>query len=131
MSAGNSPDGRAFAVRHADCLFTTVIQHDTLAEEIAVIRATPGASSATAGIFGSGHVICRPTRKEAEEYYHYIVHEMGDWEAAEHTAIIRTKGRSTPLATLQEPQGAADQRARHLPDHRQLRRRRRDIQMDE
>jgi hypothetical protein len=26
---------------------------------------------------------------------------MGDWEAAEHTAVIRTKGRSTPLATLQ------------------------------
>jgi alkanesulfonate monooxygenase SsuD/methylene tetrahydromethanopterin reductase-like flavin-dependent oxidoreductase (luciferase family) len=45
-------------------------------------------------------MICRPTRKEAEEYYHYIVYEMGDWEAAEHTAIIRTKGRNTPLAAL-------------------------------
>ena len=26
---------------------------------------------------------------------------MGDWEAAEHTAAIRTKGRETPLAALQ------------------------------
>jgi alkanesulfonate monooxygenase SsuD/methylene tetrahydromethanopterin reductase-like flavin-dependent oxidoreductase (luciferase family) len=100
ISAANSADGRAFAVRHADCLFTTVIQPDKLAEEIKVIRATPGAKSADAGIFGSGHMICRRTRKEAEEYYHYIVYEMGDWEAAEHTAIIRTKGRNTPLAAL-------------------------------
>jgi dimethylsulfone monooxygenase len=102
ISAANSADGRAFAVRHADCLFTTVIRQETLAEEIAAIRATPGAKSKEAGIYGSGHLICRPSRKEADEYYHYIVHEMGDWEAAEHTAAIRTKGRSTPLATLQK-----------------------------
>lgn len=101
ISAANSPEGRAFAVRHADCLFTTVIQPDTLAKEIAAIRSTPGAKSVDAGIYGSGHMICRATRKEAEEYYHYIVHEMGDWEAAEHTAVIRTKGRDTPFASLQ------------------------------
>jgi dimethylsulfone monooxygenase len=101
ISAANSPDGRAFAVRHADCLFTTVFHPEKLADEIAVIRSTPGAKSKDAGIYGSGHLICRPTRKEAEEYYHYIVYEMGDWEAAEHTAVIRTKGRDTPLATLQ------------------------------
>jgi alkanesulfonate monooxygenase SsuD/methylene tetrahydromethanopterin reductase-like flavin-dependent oxidoreductase (luciferase family) len=100
VSAANSPDGRAFAVRHADCLFTTVFHPEKLAEEIKTIRSTPGAKSADAGIFGSGHMICRPTRKEAEEYYHYIVYEMGDWEAAEHTAVIRTKGRDTPLAAL-------------------------------
>ena len=29
ISAANSPDGRAFAVRHADCLFTTVIDRAT------------------------------------------------------------------------------------------------------
>jgi dimethylsulfone monooxygenase len=101
ISAANSADGRAFAVRHADCLFTTVIHRDKLAEEIKTIRATPGAKSAEAGIYGSGHLICRASRKEAEEYYHYIVYDMGDWEAAEHAAAIRTKGRSTPFATLQ------------------------------
>jgi alkanesulfonate monooxygenase SsuD/methylene tetrahydromethanopterin reductase-like flavin-dependent oxidoreductase (luciferase family) len=77
-----------------------VFHPEKLAEEVKIIRSTPGAKSANAGIFGSGHMICRPTRKEAEEYYHYIVYEMGDWEAAEHTAVIRTKGRDTPLAAL-------------------------------
>jgi alkanesulfonate monooxygenase SsuD/methylene tetrahydromethanopterin reductase-like flavin-dependent oxidoreductase (luciferase family) len=101
ISAANSADGRAFAVRHADCLFTTVIRREALAQDIATIRATPGARSRDAGVYGSGHLICRSTRKEAEEYYHYIVYEMGDWQAAEHTAVIRTKGRNTPFAALQ------------------------------
>ena len=63
VSAANSADGRAFAVRHADCLFTTVFQAETLAKEIATIRATPGAKSADAAVYGSGHLICRPTRE--------------------------------------------------------------------
>lgn len=101
ISAGNSEDGRAFAVRNADCLFTSIARQETLADEIAVIRATPRPSPGEAAIYASGHLICRPTRKEADEYYHYIVYETGDWEAAEHAATIRTQGRATPLATLQ------------------------------
>jgi dimethylsulfone monooxygenase len=97
ISAGNSRGGRDFAARNADCLFMTIIDLDKLGEEIAVLReGSPGV-----GIYASGHLMCRPTRKEAEEYYHYIVHEMGDWEAAEHAAMIRTKGRETPFAALQ------------------------------
>lgn len=102
VSAGNSNEGRAFAVRNADCLFTSIVRLETLADEIAVIRAMPRPTKAQATIFASGHLICRPTRKEAEEYYHYIVYDTGDWEAAEHAAEIRTKGRETPLSTLQK-----------------------------
>ncbi len=101
ISAGNSKEGRAFAVRNADCLFTSIARRETLADEIAAIRAIPRPGTAAAAIYASGHLICRPTRKEAEEYYHYIVYETGDWEAAEHAAEIRTKGRATRLAALQ------------------------------
>ena len=31
----------------------------------------------------------RPTRKEAEDYHHYIVHEVGDWEAADYAVGLR------------------------------------------
>ena len=34
------------------------------------------------------------------KYYHHLVYEMGDWEAAEHAVSIRTKGRDTPLKLL-------------------------------
>ena len=55
-----------------------------------------------AGIYASGHLICKPTTREAEEYYHYLVYEHGDWEAAEHTVKIRTRGGSTSGAKLAE-----------------------------
>jgi alkanesulfonate monooxygenase SsuD/methylene tetrahydromethanopterin reductase-like flavin-dependent oxidoreductase (luciferase family) len=90
MSAGSSGAGRAFAARHADCLFMIIVDPATLADDVRSLRAMAGARGV--GVYASGHLICRPTRQEAEDYYRYIVHEMGDWEAAEHAVAIRTKG---------------------------------------
>jgi alkanesulfonate monooxygenase SsuD/methylene tetrahydromethanopterin reductase-like flavin-dependent oxidoreductase (luciferase family) len=100
MSAGSSKAGRAFAARHADCLFMTVVDLDTLAGELRTLRAAAG--DRPIGVYGSGHMICRPTQKEAEEYYHYIVYEMGDWAAVEHAIAIRQKSESIPPARLPE-----------------------------
>jgi dimethylsulfone monooxygenase len=100
ISAGNSAEGRAFAARHADCVFMTIIQFDALAREILAVRAN--SANPNVGIYASGHLLCRPTRKETDDYYHYIVEEMGDWEAAEHAAYIRTKGRPTPFRQMKE-----------------------------
>ena len=30
------------------------------------------------GVFTMGHVVCRPTRREAEEFFHYFAEEMAD-----------------------------------------------------
>lgn len=98
MSAGSSPTGRAFARRHADCLFMVINEEDKLGEEVAALRA----GGQNLGVFASGHLICRATPKETKEYYHYLVHEKGDWEAAE--AAIRRRlagdGRSLPQDRL-------------------------------
>ena len=50
------------------------------------------------GVYASSHLIARPTRREAQEYHHYVVHEMGDWEGAEYMMSIRISGgsQSTP-----------------------------------
>lgn len=100
ISAGNSQEGRAFAANHVDALFMTIVELDTLADEVKAVRASVTDVSRDVGIYASGHLICRPTRKEAEDYYHYIVYEQGDWEAAEHAAVIRTKGRKTPFDVM-------------------------------
>ena len=93
MSAGSSPAGRAFASRHADCLFMVISDEASLAAETAAIRAgKPGI-----GLFASGHLICRATPKETKEYYHYLVHEKGDWEAAEAAIRKRIAGESRSL----------------------------------
>ena len=100
VSAGNSPAGRAFAARHADCSFMTINEIDTLAGEIDGVKKSAGAQRV--GVFASGHMITRPTRKEADEYYHYIVYETGDWEAAEHTVKIRMRDRDTVYEKMQK-----------------------------
>jgi len=103
VSAGNSPVGRSFAARHCDCLFTSIRELDELADKIKDLGKT--APKNGAGIYASGHVIAKPTEKEAKEFYHYIVYEKGDWEAAEHTIKIRTKGGSSSgpkLAKMKE-----------------------------
>ena len=98
MSAGSSPAGRGFAVRHVDCLFMVIGDEANVAQEVAAIRA----GRSDLGIFASGHLLCRATAKETREYYYYLVHEKGDWEAAE--AAIRRRiegdGRSLPQDRL-------------------------------
>ena len=98
MSAGSSPAGRAFAARHADCLFMNIPQIETLAKDLAALRAT--ASARRVGVYASGHVICRPSAKEAHDYHRYIVDEMGDWAALETILGIRQQQQSIPPERL-------------------------------
>jgi dimethylsulfone monooxygenase len=95
ISAGASTEGRGFAARHVDCLFTAIRDVNLLQSNVAGVRAIAVEASRTIGVYASGHTICRPTRKEAEDFYHYIVYENGDWEAAEQAAAVRLKGRET------------------------------------
>ena len=103
MSAGSSTAGREFAARNADCLFMAIVDLDGLTGEIASIRALAG--QRRVGVFASGHMVCRATDREAKEYYHYYVHEMGDWDAVEHILCIRAQTQSIPqdrLAKMKE-----------------------------
>jgi alkanesulfonate monooxygenase SsuD/methylene tetrahydromethanopterin reductase-like flavin-dependent oxidoreductase (luciferase family) len=89
VSAGNSATGRDFAARNADCLFTTVPpKHEDLVPKLQAFRdaAPPGQLK---NIFASCHLMIRRTKKEAEEYHHYIVYEKGDWESAEYAFNLR------------------------------------------
>jgi dimethylsulfone monooxygenase len=88
VAAGNSPTGRAYAANNCDCLFTTIPKIDGVKEKLDSFRsmAPPGQLR---NIFASSHLMARKTRKEAEEYRHYIIYEHGDWEAAEYSANFR------------------------------------------
>ena len=102
MSAGSSSVGRDFALANADCLFMVIDDDKKLKDEIASIRSA--ASGRRVGVFASGHILCRATPQETRDYYHYLVHEKGDWEAAEAAIAKRMAGdtRSLPHARLQE-----------------------------
>jgi dimethylsulfone monooxygenase len=99
VSAANSPVGRRFAAEQTDCLFLMINEIDTLADEIGVFRAIAGPS---APVLASGHMVARPTRKEAVDYYDYVVRELGDWDIMEEAAEKRTRGRVTPMAQMKK-----------------------------
>ncbi len=101
VSAGNSETGKTFAASNADCLFTTIPNVETLGVKIEGFRAAapPGQLR---NIFASCHLMVRPTRKEAEDYHHYIVHEQGDLEAAEYAMNLRGDRLAPHLAADRE-----------------------------
>jgi FMNH2-dependent dimethyl sulfone monooxygenase len=97
VNAANSSAGRRFAATQTDTLFMMINTVDTLATEIETVRTVGGRH---VDVLASGHLICRPTRKEAQEYYDYVVNELGDWEVVDRVAAERVRGRETPMAAM-------------------------------
>ena len=94
MSAGFSPRGRDFAARAADVLFLNVTELDQVPPLLADVTAHMARYQRRISVFTMGHVVCRPTRREAEDFFHYFAEEMAD-EAGQ--AYYReTRGTTVP-----------------------------------
>lgn len=90
MNAGGSDVGRAFGAQNFDCLFTALRDTDKTPDEIAENKAiAKSAGNTSLDVYTNSLVVCRSTRKEAEEYYHYACSEMRDDEAVEKLLSIR------------------------------------------
>jgi alkanesulfonate monooxygenase SsuD/methylene tetrahydromethanopterin reductase-like flavin-dependent oxidoreductase (luciferase family) len=94
MNAGTSPAGLGFATRNCDMLFCLPPDVESARKEVSRLKSAAKEVGRNADVLLSAHVVCRPTRKEAEEYYRYYSVEMADWEAVEH------------MASMMFPQGA-------------------------
>jgi alkanesulfonate monooxygenase SsuD/methylene tetrahydromethanopterin reductase-like flavin-dependent oxidoreductase (luciferase family) len=73
MNAGASPTGRAFAIRNCDAFFTQASRTSMAetAQRVKEAKDDAKAQGRELDVYAVGVVTCRPTRKEAEEYYHY------------------------------------------------------------
>jgi dimethylsulfone monooxygenase len=94
MNAGASGKGQAFALRNCDAFFVAtggtrtslagaadvVTEHKTAAQKI----------GRDLEIYTVGQVICRPTQKQAEEYYRYANVESADWGALD--GMLKNRG---------------------------------------
>ena len=49
-------------------------------------------------VYTVGQVVCRPTQKEAEEYYRYAVIDNADWGAVEQMMALKNITRQTVAA---------------------------------
>jgi alkanesulfonate monooxygenase SsuD/methylene tetrahydromethanopterin reductase-like flavin-dependent oxidoreductase (luciferase family) len=104
MNAGSSGEGRAFALRNCDAWFTSV-RLDGSQREADLETAIPKIQEAKAearthgreiGVYTVGVVVCRPTRKEAEEYHRYVTLDHADWGAIDHTLAMKGLDKLSP-----------------------------------
>jgi FMNH2-dependent dimethyl sulfone monooxygenase len=112
MNAGASPTGRAFAIRNCDAFFTQASRTSMAetAERVKAAKDEARAQGRELDVYAVGVVTCRPTQKEAEEYYHYATIEKADWSAVD--GILAKKNISP--ATVGEEEF---QRQRHHYAH--------------
>jgi FMNH2-dependent dimethyl sulfone monooxygenase len=89
LNAAGSGEGREFAVRNADFLFTPAIDLDRSKEEIAALKQQGRDVGRNVGVLTFSHVICRPTEKEARDYLKYYCEENGDWEAVDNLVNLQ------------------------------------------
>ena len=83
FNAGGSKEGKAFATRNANYLFTPVIEHEKSRADIRELKQQAGALDREVGVFALTYVVCRPTQKEADEFHDYYARDNADWTAVD------------------------------------------------
>jgi len=101
MNAGSSDKGRAFAIRNCDAFFTTASRENVseTQKRVREIKQLARDLGRDLEVYTVGVVTCRPTMKEAQDYYHYASVERADWSAVD--GIMAIKGL-TPESMGQE-----------------------------
>lgn len=106
MNAAGSQEGRRFAVRNADFLFCISIDPDESSAEVDQIRRDAAAIGRATGVFTLSHVCCRPTLKEAQDYYRYYSEEQADWDAVDNLMTLQgLHAQSFPEEALKKMRG--------------------------
>ena len=85
INAGRSEVGRAFALRHCHAFFTNFHETDVKksAEFVSKFKSDARALGREVNVFTQGHVVCRSSRKEAEQYFEHLTTEAVDYAALE------------------------------------------------
>jgi dimethylsulfone monooxygenase len=106
MNAAGSGEGRAFAVANADYLFAISVDLEKSKTEVADIKAKAAAVGRDTGVFTLCHCVCRPTQREAEEYYAHYANEYADWGAVDNLMTLQgLHAQSFPPEALRTMRG--------------------------
>jgi alkanesulfonate monooxygenase SsuD/methylene tetrahydromethanopterin reductase-like flavin-dependent oxidoreductase (luciferase family) len=84
MNAGTSGPGRDFAATHSDLIFASLQNMETAQRQIAEIKQQALASHGReVRVFGRVHIVCRPTEKDAQDYFRVVHRDNADVAAIE------------------------------------------------
>ncbi|MFL6798996.1 MAG: LLM class flavin-dependent oxidoreductase [Xanthobacteraceae bacterium] len=91
MNAGASPVGQAFAIRNCDAFFLQASRTSLgeTAQKVVDAKTKAQEQGRELGVYTVGVVTCRPTRKEAEEYWNYAIVEHADWRAVDDILALK------------------------------------------
>ena len=89
LNAAGSGQGREFAVRNADFLFTPAIDLSRSGEEIAALKQQATDVGRKVGVLTFSHVVCRPTEKEAKDYLQHFGQDNADWAAVDNLVRLQ------------------------------------------
>ena len=102
MNAGASPTGQAFAVKNCDAFFLQASRTslEETAQRVRKAKEAARAQGRDIGCYTVGVVTCRPTRRQAEDYFHHCIVERADWNAVD--SILAMKDISPHTVPLEE-----------------------------
>jgi FMNH2-dependent dimethyl sulfone monooxygenase len=101
INAASSGEGRAFATRNADILFTSAIDLTCSKPEIAELKKLAKESGREVGVLTLAHVVCRPTEQEAKDYVKYYAETNADWGGVDRLMELQfAHAKSFPLDLL-------------------------------
>ena len=102
MSAGFSLPGREFAAQAADLLFTSVASLAQLPAIVESVRGYAERYRRRIDVYASSHIVCRPSRREAEDFYRYFAYEKADHAALANFRKKKAATASTDVASVQK-----------------------------
>jgi dimethylsulfone monooxygenase len=92
MNAGASPTGQAFAIRNCDALFSNIsrgISFDETAAHVRRVRSLAREAGRELDVYTVGVVTCRPSTREAGDYYRHAIIDNADWAAVENILAMK------------------------------------------
>jgi FMNH2-dependent dimethyl sulfone monooxygenase len=102
INAAGSPQGREFAVRNANFLYTPAIDLARSKEEIIDLKQKATVAGRSVDVMTFSHVICRPTEAEAQAEWQRL-QDNADWVAVDNLmALQMAHAQSFPHDLLQQ-----------------------------
>jgi FMNH2-dependent dimethyl sulfone monooxygenase len=99
MNAGASPVGQAFAIKNCDAFFLQASRTSLAetAQKVATAQEQAKEQGRELGVYTVGVITCRPSKKEAEDYYHHSIVEHADWLAVDSILALKNiTAQNTP-----------------------------------
>jgi dimethylsulfone monooxygenase len=97
MNAGASSTGRAFAIRNCDAFFTNAYGQspEATAQAVQEAKANARTHGREIDVYTVGVVTCRPTQRQADDYYRHCIVDQADWSAVDSILAKRKVSEAT------------------------------------